>query len=79
MERASYARGEMSLTQAAAAAKTAESVVNDARAYKREREPKEDIHSHIAVQLSLICTESHGSKSGKFSPSTLKNIVISDA
>ena len=65
MERASYARGEMSLTQAAAAV-AAESVVNDARAYKREREPREGIHSHIAVQLSLICTESHGSKSGKF-------------
>ena len=67
MERASYARGEMSVTQAAAAAAAAaESVVNDARAYKREREPREDIHSHIAVQLSLIgLSQSHGSKSGK--------------
>ena len=32
----------------------------------------EGIHSHIAVQLSLIHTKSHGSKSGKI------NLVVVD-
>ena len=36
-----------------------------AETYKRERRAMEGIHSHIAVQLSLIHTKSHGSKSGK--------------
>ena len=37
-----------------------------AQTYKRHRRTEEGIHSHIAVQLSLIGqSQSHGSKSGK--------------
>ena len=43
-----------------------------AQTYKRRWQAMEGIHSHIAVQLSLIHTKSHGSKSGKI------NLVVVD-